>query len=384
MAEETLFILEEPSISELLLSTLENNQFLVLKNDVAKRFSDRHLNFIEEKDIIKNNNYKIYSNSENSIDLVLKKFSQTELSRLINICKDKYIFRQNLKSVYPDFYFDKITLDNIDKYSPKIEKFIIKPSVGFLSMGVHKVNNKDEWNTTKTLIKNEIKDFKKNFPESVLNSSEFIIEEIIEGEEFAVDTYFDNTGKPVILNIFSHPFVSEDDVSDRAYITSKEIIENNFEPFENILLKIGSALNIKDFPIHIEMIKKQNGDIIPVEINPMRFAGWCTTDLAYYAYGINIYEYFCFNKKPDWDKILKDKNDEIYYFAMAETPTNIDKSKIRFNYNTLKTEFSHILDFREINYIEKPLFAMIFGKTKSQNEITKILNLNMKDFIEYN
>ena len=384
MAEETLFILEEPYISELLLSTLENNQFLVLKNDVAKRFSDRHLNFIEEKDIIKNNNYKIYSNSENSIDLVLKKFSQTELSRLINICKDKYIFRQNLKSVYPDFYFDKITLDNIDKYSPKIEKFIIKPSVGFLSMGVHKVNNKDEWNTTKTLIKNEIKDFKKNFPESVLNSSEFIIEEIIEGEEFAVDTYFDNTGKPVILNIFSHPFVSEDDVSDRAYITSKEIIENNFEPFENILLKIGSALNIKDFPIHIEMIKKQNGDIIPVEINPMRFAGWCTTDLAYYAYGINIYEYFCFNKKPDWDKILKDKNDEIYYFAMAETPTNIDKSKIRFNYNTLKTEFSHILDFREINYIEKPLFAMIFGKTKSQNEITKILNLNMKDFIEYN
>ena len=383
-----MFILEEPYVSDLLLSTLEKNQILVLKNAISeKALNNYKLNLIDDNKAIeelnKDSNVKIYSNSENSIDWILKTLPNSNVARLINICKNKYEFRKQIKSIYPNFYFDKVEFDELDKIDINSlpQKFIIKPSVGFLSMGVHKVNSHSEWNDTLAQIKLEISEFKKHFPNSVLSSSEFIIEEVIEGVEFAIDAYFNNLGEAVILNIFQHPFVSEDDVSDRAYISSKEIIESNLDNFTQILNKIGNVLNIKNFPMHIEVIKKQNNEVIPVEINPLRFAGWCTTDLAEYAYGINIYEYFNSDKKPEWDNILKNKENKIYYFAMAETPANIQKDSIDFDYIELQHSFSKILSFRPINYLEKPLFAIIFGESESMDEINNILQLDMNSFI---
>lgn len=371
-----MFILENPYISNLILETLEKNQFEVLENSVAEIFKDKY-----KLNLVNKNCEKIYSNSENSIDWVLNNCKNSNIARLINLCKNKFEFRKALKSVYPNFFFTEISLENLDKIdiSNFPEQFIIKPSVGFLSMGVHKVSSHSQWQSIVEQLKSETENFVKHFPDTVLSSSGFIVEEIIQGEEFAVDAYYDENGKPVILNIFQHPFASEDDVSDRAYISSKEIIENNLECFEKVLLDIGNTLGMKNFPIHIELIKGK--DIVPVEINPMRFAGWCTTDLAYYAYGINIYEYFNNNLKPDWNKVLNGKDGKIYYFAMAETPQNIEKDKIYFDYEKLEKFFSKILDFRKINYLEKPLFAVIFGETKNMDEINKILQLEMNNFI---
>ncbi len=366
-----MFILENPYVSKLLLETAEKNQFEVLDNSVAREY-DYNLNFVNDCCD------KIYSNSENSINWVLENMLNSNTARLINICKNKFEFRKALKSVFPKFFFTEIAFDNLDKVdiSSFPEQFIIKPSVGFLSMGVHKVSSHSQWENVVEQLKSEAENFASNFPEAVLSSSSFIAEEIIKGDEFAVDAYYDENGKPVILNIFQHPFVSEDDVSDRAYISSKEIIEANLEQFEKVLTDIGNTLGMKNFPIHIEIIK--GDEIVPVEINPMRFAGWCTTDLAYYAYGINIYEYFQNNLKPDWSKIQGGK---IYYFAMAETPQGIQKDKIIFDYDALEKSFSKILDFRKINYLEKPLFAVIFGEAQDMDEINRILQLEMNDFI---
>ncbi len=372
-----MFILENPYVSKLLLETAEKNNFKILENSVVKDFTDDYkLNLVNFDD------EKIYSNSENSIDWVLKNLPNSNTARLINICKNKFEFRKSLQPVYPKFFFTEIAFENLDKtdISNFPEQFIIKPSVGFLSMGVHKVSAHSQWEKVVNQIKSEVETFAQNFPEAVLSSSSFIIEEIIKGDEFAVDAYYDENGQPVILNIFQHPFVSEDDVSDRAYISSKEIIETNIKCFKKVLSDIGNTLKMKNFPIHIELIKNSD-EVIPVEINPMRFAGWCTTDLAYYAYGINIYEYFQNNLKPNWDNILKGKDGKIYYFAMAETPQGIEKDKIKFDYNKLEQSFSKILDFRKINYLKKPLFAIIFGEAHDMDEINKILQLNMADFL---
>ena len=50
------------------------------------------------------------------------------------------------------------------------------------------------------------------------------MEEYVEGEEYAIDCYFDEKGEVVILNILHHKFSSGRDTSDRVYSTSKEII----------------------------------------------------------------------------------------------------------------------------------------------------------------
>ncbi|MBP7211586.1 ATP-grasp domain-containing protein [bacterium] len=386
-----MFILEEPYVSELLLKTLESNQFAVLNNEVAKKYSKNfNLNLIEKDtaiDFFKNKEeLNFYSNSENSIDWVLSNFENTNLSKAIEVFKDKVEFRKLIAPIYPNFMFKELSLEELDSIDINSIKmpFIIKPAVGFLSLGVHKVNSDTEWKEVLSTIKNEVKSFSKLFPQKVVNSSKFIIEEIIKGTEFAIDAYYNNQGEAVILNIFKHPFVSAEDVSDRAYISSKEIINENLVDFESVLAKIGEITNLNNFPMHIELIKKDNGEIIPVEINPMRFAGWCTTDLAYYAYGINIYEYFFNQEKPDWTNILSKKGNEEYYFAMAETPQDINKSDIKeFMFEELKKEFSNILNFREIDYMNKPMFAILFGSVTDKKEITKILQLDMHNFINF-
>ena len=379
-----IFILEQPYVSNLLLQTLQETKYPVVENEESKNISGLNLiNTAMAKEMLKNSANKIYSNSENSIDYIIKNFNDSNLADYIELCKNKYLMREKLSEIYPKFFFKKIHVDELETIDITNfpNSFIIKPTIGFLSMGVHKVNSKHEWKNILAKIKSEINNFSKAFPNSVLNSSEFLAEEIIDGEEYAIDAYFNKDNKAVIMNIFKHPFVSADDVSDRAYITSKEIITNNLSVFEKILNEIGCILGFKNFPIHIEVIKKADGAVIPIEINPMRFAGWCTTDLAYFAYGINMYKCFVDNKEPDWNTILKNKNDELYYFAMAETPQNIDKSKIKFDYDKFKRQFSEILEFRQIDFINKPVFAIVFGQAKNYDEIIKILRLNMKDYI---
>lgn len=378
-----MFIIEEPYISELMLKTLEKNQIPVLDTELARSYG-YNLNYVKGEN---DEEPIIYANSENAINYVLKTYPNSNLSKIINICKDKYEFRNRLQPLYPDFFFEEILLEDMEDYdiAELPIPFIIKPTIGFLSMGVHKVTSYEEWEKVINQIKEESKTFGKLFPKEVLNSSGFIMEEIIEGQEYAVDAYYNKSGKAIILNIFEHPFVNSTDVSDRAYITSAKIIRSNLENFQNILNNIGETLSIKNFPIHIEFRITKSGKVIPIEINPMRFAGWCTTDLAYYAYGINIYEYFYKQEVPDWSAILQNKTDEIYYFAMANMPEDINCENIKsFNYDLFKQNFSNIMEFRAIDYHTKPMFAILFGKTKEHSEITKILQLDLKNYIEVN
>lgn len=371
-----MFILEEPYVSCLMTETLVNNKFKVYDNKVARKISDKFNFTCDLTD-------KIYSNSENSISLVAENKKESDLDCMISVCKDKYEFRNRLLNLYPDFFFEEIPIEDLEDLdiTEFPVPFIIKPTVGFLSMGVHKVNSVDEWQSVLTQIQNEITNFKSAFPENVLSSASFIVEEVIKGDEYAIDAYYDADGNPVIMDIFKHPFNGEGDVSDRIYLTSKNIIRENLSQFQILLKEIGKNLCFKNFPIHIEVRKRTDGVIIPIEINPMRFAGWCTTDTMYYAYGINPYTYFENGLKPNWEEIFNCVNDDIFYFAMAETPSDIDKTNIKFDYDRFMSEFSNILEFRKINYAEKPLFAIWFGSVKDEEEINKILSLNTSDYI---
>ena len=386
-----MFIIEEPYVSDLMLKTLEKNKFEVLDNEFVRNYTNKYdLNLIDEKTALKKysgskNGLKVYSNSENSIDWVIKNFPDSNISDAIKIFKNKYEFRKLISSIYPDFFFCEYSLEelsNID--TTKIKKpFIIKPSVGFLSLGVYKVETDSDWEKVLKNLQQEAKSYSKIFPSNVVNSSSYIIEEIIKGKEYAVDAYYTQQGIPVVLNIFQHPFADSDDVSDRLYLSSKNIIQNTMPKVKILLEKLGKLIDLKNFPMHIEIIEKENGEIVPVEINPMRFAGWCTTDLACFAYGINMYEYFHDQSEPDWEKIFSQKGNEYYYFAMAETPKDMKKDgSCSFDYEKLKKCFSNILEFRKIDYLKKPLFAILFGQTQDNKEIDKILKLKTCDFVK--
>lgn len=98
-----------------------------------------------------------------------------------------------------------------------------------------------------------IHNLQSNFPKEVLDTSNFIIEEYIKGEEYAIDAYFNKDGEIMILNILHHKFSSGADTSDRVYSTSKEIIYENKNRVEGFLQPIVDKLNLRNFPLHVEI-----------------------------------------------------------------------------------------------------------------------------------
>jgi len=295
-----MIILDKPYVSDFLKETIKKNNFPVLKTDLAiELLGGNDFNLLEPQEVIaemKNNNATpIYTPSENTIHWIAKNLDFTPLPEKITFFKNKVRFRELVSSMYPNFFFKEVAIKDIPTLDVSTFPFpfIMKPSVGFFSMGVYKIRNINDWNDVVTRIEKDMEDVKSLYPTEVMDANSFIIEEIIEGEEYAFDTYFTNDGEPVIVGILQHIFGSDADVSDRVYFTSKKVIEENIERFSNFITQVGKLAGLKNFPMHTEIRVTKEGEIIPIEVNPMRFGGWCTSsDLMYHAFKINAIEYF--------------------------------------------------------------------------------------------
>ena len=383
-----MIILDNPYVSPLLEDTVAKKSYPVLSNEMARSLSKFDMmNVLSDEaavDLLKGEkNPQLYSNSENAINWISTHLNFSELPQKIELFKNKGEFRRLLKEIYPDFYFFESGFDSLSTLDTEKIRFpvVLKPCVGFLSMGVYIIRDAEEWADVIKNLRDDIEKFRGQFPTEVVDASSFIVEELINGEEFAIDAYFDKYGKPVILNIFKHPFSDETDVSDRVYFTSGEIIKSNHDRFESLLSQIGSLAQLRNFPLHME-VRVDGERVVPIEINPMRFAGWCVTDLAYFAYGIDVYEYYFEQKTPDWEKILKEKGSEFYYFTIAEVPVSVDKSMIReVDYDGFLKNISHPLEVRKIDYRRHPILAIVFAKTDDYSEMSNILKKDMRDFI---
>ncbi|WP_011307477.1 ATP-grasp domain-containing protein [Methanosarcina barkeri] len=388
-----MLILDYPYVSELLKNTAAELHIPVLKNEMAAGLkTEKKLNLLEEAEFIKLIKEKgecaLYSNSENSIGWISENLSFTGLPEKIELFKNKVKFRELLERLYPELYFKSVKFEELDEIRvDEIKKpFIIKPAVGFFSLGVHKVSTNEEWNLVLKSIKAEVEEIKKLYPAPVLNVENFIIEGNIEGEEFAVDAYFNREGKPVVLDIFKHIFSSENDVSDRVYFTSKTIIETYREAIEDLLKEIGKLAGLRNFPLHLELRISQDRRIQPIELNPMRFAGLCVTDIAYFAYGINTYRYFLEQLEPDWNKILADKDGKSFCFVMLNKSEDLNLKDVKdFDYEKLLSDFEKPLELRKADYETRGYFGYMFTETRDSNwsEIERILKSDLREYITF-
>ncbi|WP_411679548.1 ATP-grasp domain-containing protein [Clostridium thailandense] len=282
-----MIILDKPYVSTFLLETARDMGIPVLDHSTVKELTPLEgLKTVNENEFMNIAKTKspllLYCNSENAFQWINENLKHTKIPSSIEIFKNKVTFRKLVKKIYPNFLFKEVSYEQLSKFdATKIKKpFIIKPAIGFFSMGVHKLNEDNEWESIVDLIQDEMNKVKGLYPPEVMNSSKFIIEEYIEGSEYAIDAYYDSNGDPVILNILEHPFSSNGDVSDRIYFTSKKIIKKYLVEFSNVLISIGKVTGISNFPVHMEVRVDKMENIIPIEVNPMRFSGWCTTDIA--------------------------------------------------------------------------------------------------------
>ncbi len=362
-----MFFVDKPYISDFFKMTVRDNGIPVVGTDIARKselYSGTKI--IREERAIemarKLDNLNIYTTSENAIGWIAEHLPFSNLPGKIELFKDKLKFRKMTRPIFPDFYFKEVRLEDLKtvKFSELPLPFIIKPTVGFFSMGVHKVSNFEEWTRTIELILTEIDQIKDLYPAEVLDTSSFIIEQCINGDEFAVDAYYNATGEPVILSIFKHTFASDTDVSDRVYTTSKKIIESNIEEFTDFVGKMGKLAEVQNFPVHIELRREGDGSLLPIEVNPMRFGGWCTTaDMTFQAYGFNPYLFYYLQKQPDWTEVLKGKDGKLFSIVVLDNSTGIDGEGIAsFDYDKLLSGFEKPLELRKIDYKKYPGFRL--------------------------
>lgn len=386
-----MILLDKPFVSDFFLDTIKKNGFSVVRTPFSSGWiPDDDAVMISPEEAArrrKENREPVYTNSENSIGWIEQNPGFSVLSEKIKLFKDKVAFRELLQEQYPDYFFHAVPLAELHQLdvSGFPFPFIIKPAVGFFSMGVYKVNRPEDWPDTLKKMEAGIRENRNLYPEEVYNDSEFIVEAVIEGDEFAIDCYINDKKEAVILNIMKHIFSSGDDVGDRLYFTSANIMRQYLEPATRFLENLAFLADLEQFPMHVELRFDSMGNAMPIEVNPMRFGGWCSTpDLAWYAYGINVYEHYFLQQKPDWERILKKDEGKTHCIIVLDNSTGYPAEAIEsFNYEKLMSTFEKVWDLRKVNHKEYPLFGMLFVASDSEDssEIRKIQHADLKEYI---
>lgn len=381
-----MILLDRPYVSKHFLNYLERSGQPVLETPFTAGLArDYGLNLVDDAEAEKRcrNGERLYTSSENALEWIHAHLGDMPVARHIDAMKDKAALRRLLAGIYPDFFFREIPVGELGKtdVSGWKKPFILKPSVGFFSLGVYTITSDDDWTAAVADIERNLRESRDRFPESVVDQSSFLVEEYITGEEFAVDVYFDGEGEPVILNIFTHRFASLSDVSDRLYYTGKDVIEANKARFEAFFRKVNALMGIRDFPAHVEL--RVEGDrILPIEFNAMRFAGLCTTDMAYFAFGINTVDCYLNDRKPDFDVILRGREGKIYSMVILDKPKSLPPSSA-FDYDRLAAHFAKVLELRKVDVPELPVFGFAFTESDAERteELDTILQSDLTEFL---
>ena len=380
-----MIILDKQYVSRELKEYIISSGVSVLRNEPALKADEEHrFHLVSEEDaeVLLAGGERVYTTSENSLAWVLSHSPDEALKKGIALFKDKAAFRRMLSEIYPDFFFMEVPAEQLPSldFSTLKTPFVLKPSVGFFSVGVYTIFNEGDWARALKDIREHSSDWEKGYDKRVVSNTTFLLEEYIGGEEYAVDFYYDGDGKAVILNIFHHEFSSPEDVSDRLYCSGASIIREHLEFFTRFFDRMNEHIGARNLPVHLEL-RVDGGRIIPIEANPMRFAGWCLTDLALHAYGIHTYDYFLNDRRPDWDVLLSGREDMLYSFIVLNPPANLHEDDV-FDYDSLCSSFRNVLELRRLDWHKEPVFGFMFTETEARHreELDHIL---VSDLTEY-
>lgn len=361
-----MLVLDDVYVSPEVLEYLEETQEPVFDNEPARRFvqSGKKL-AVSSYD--RESSERIVALSESCFEEV-KAVCGADTARGITVCKDKAACRRTLAPLYPDYVFAEYTLDELDAINAASVPYpvVLKPSTGFFSLGIYPLFTEEEWCAAVKDIHANSGEWSKMYGDAVVNDASFLVESYIEGDEYAVDAYFDDEGNAVVLNILKHDFAGSEDVSDRMYFTSKKIIEEQLEPMMSFLAECNALFGLRNFPVHVEVRIDAQNRIIPIEFNALRFAGMCCTDIAYFAWGFRTHDYFLNNVKPNWDEVLQGKDGLTYFMILLSYDGLSLPSSYTFDYDAVCARFGKVLTLRKMDAKERNTFGIMFTEATEE------------------
>lgn len=310
---------------------------------------------------------RLYTNSENALAWVRTHLADTALPAQIESMKDKVRFRELIAPLDPTYRFREARLEELDQVDVGAlgGAFVAKPAVGFFSLGVEVVTSPADWPATVARLRAASARFRGLYPEAVLDLDRFVLEQVIEGDEYAVDAYYDAEGQVTLVNILEHPFAHGTDVSDRVYRVRTSVIERLHDPFVRWLEEFGRRAGLANFPVHVELRVDDAGRIRPIEANPLRFGGWCATDIAVHAWGRCPYTTFLRDQRPRWDRLCEERRGTVTALVVADLPADLDRTRVRaIDYDGFVARFTEPLELRRVEDPRHPVFAFLFVRVR--------------------
>lgn len=381
-----MIILDEPYASDLLLDWMEASAHPVLENDFIKKCAGgRVLNTVSAVEAVEriDAGERLYTNSENTLAWIVENTHNTRLINTIEMFKDKASIRSVLSELDPDYFFETCSLEQLYELEFDALKvpFVLKPSVGFCSMGVYTIKNEKDWNQALEDIKISSSSWKDMYPESVIGANRFILEEYIEGTEYAIDAYFDDKGRAHVLNLLRHDFASDQDTSDRMYLTSSSMVREMEGLFTEWLNAINEIIGARNFPVHPE-VRVKDGRVRFIEFNPLRFCGLGGTDVAFYGYGHRTYESFLNDNKIDLKQVFSDKDDTIFVMSLLNPPVDATGEET-FDYDSFTQRFANVLEMRPFKANRVGSYGFLFLKVDvaSRDELDFLMHSDLKEFL---
>lgn len=387
-----MIILDEPYVSDHLISWVEQSGHPVLNNPMAQTIAQNHtLNLVSEEEAKKrlNEGERIYTNSENALTWITENVSNPALCEGINIFKDKALTRTILQSLDKDLFFKTCTSEELESLDfTELEDhlpFILKPSVGFCSMGVYPIYHKSDWDHALARIKSDTASWNELYPNSVIDTNTFLIEGFISGTEYALDAFFDEAGDAHILTVLRHDFASETDTSDRMYLTSVEIYDEVHDIFLDWLNQVNKLVKVSNFPVHVEVRLEKDADqarVHVIEFNPLRFAGLGGTDISLHAFDFYSYGAFLENKLPSREQMVEKSKGHTFCMSLLNPPSDLEEHAT-FDYQAFCERFGKVVDLVPFDPAQTGMFGFAFLEVLPghEEEIEYLKTTDLSEFI---
>ena len=325
---------------------------------------------------------KLYVPSETALSTVLDKLDDLDAKRGILMLKDKYKCREALSDMYPDFYFRKCGILDLFEMDPPHKKIAIKPQRGFFGTGVRFADIDSDMTAIAEQVTNDIKSNGRFFPESVLSTQDILLEEYVEGEEYAVDMFYDSNGNAEIMNIYHHPEPAIKEYAHLMYYSNKELFDRYLEEFTILFKELGKHMNLVNFPIHAEF-KRSHERFIPIEFNPMRYGGFGLADLGFLSYEKQAISCYFQNSHVDWQQIWNSRQERNYAFVLAYNGKDVDISTQKPLHKSFRqhlNRYASVMDYVQLDHQSNPVFAIAYVQTDDYQQLMELLNTDFNDF----
>ena len=342
------------------------------------------MEIISNDDLLQTNlrfskNDKVCIASEAAIETIVSRMDDLARKNAIEVLKNKYAFRKMLADLYPNYQYQLVKMQEV-KDLKITQKSIIKPVKGVFGTAVRIIDRDTDLTKLVSELKIELSRNENVFSNGVLSKEDFIIEQYIEGEEYAVDMFYNATGEACITNIYHHPIPHNKAYLHMIYYSSKEVFDDIYVKAKHFFTELNQILSVTNIPLHSEF-KLCNNKLIPIEINILRFGGMGLGNLVFHSLGINPYACFLNNTEPDWQKIWQEDTNDIFAFFIAYNGASINISNYRPNRERLKQQFTQILLEHSFDYQKQLTFGIYYLK-ETQENLSALLEIEFDDFFE--